>query len=103
MTIPETTAMDTSFSKQEQQPEQVQGKQQDVENTGKSYQRTLTLIKPDAVQANHQQDIIDKITQVGFTIIQQKQIQFTLDQARLFYREHEGKSFYPQLTEWMSR
>lgn len=66
-------------------------------------QKTLALIKPDAMQANYQQAIIDKIQSSGFTILQQKQIQFSLDQACLFYREHEGKSFYPQLTEWISR
>ncbi|KAI8330849.1 nucleoside-diphosphate kinase, partial [Chlamydoabsidia padenii] len=65
-------------------------------------QKTLALIKPDAMQANHKQAIIDKILAFGFTIIQQKQLQFDLKQASLFYREHEHKSFYPQLTEWMS-
>ncbi|CAO3595173.1 unnamed protein product [Absidia cylindrospora] len=65
-------------------------------------QRALALVKPDAVQTNHQQDIIDKIILAGFTIIQQKQVQFTLAQACLFYREHENKPFYGQLTEWMS-
>jgi nucleoside diphosphate kinase len=75
----------------------------DADKLHKQQQKTLALIKPDAMQANYQQAIIDKIVSSGFTILQQKQIHFSLDQACLFYREHEHKAFYPQLTEWMSR
>ncbi|KAI9492935.1 nucleoside-diphosphate kinase, partial [Zychaea mexicana] len=65
-------------------------------------QRTLSIIKPDAVQANKQNAIVAKIKDAGFTIVQERQVHLTLDQARLFYREHEGKPFYGELTQWMS-
>ncbi|ORZ22171.1 nucleoside diphosphate kinase [Absidia repens] len=114
MPLSETTTMATDTSSagnhiQEPVEEQLgdfigqQEQHDEVAQQDKLQQRTLALVKPDAVQANHQQEIIDKITLAGFTIIQQKQLQFTLAQACLFYREHENKPFYGQLTEWMSR
>ncbi|ORX60600.1 hypothetical protein DM01DRAFT_1397697 [Hesseltinella vesiculosa] len=63
-------------------------------------QQTLALIKPDAYQ--HQQLIVYRILQEGFTIVHQKSFQFTQDQAALFYREHEHQPFYSTLTEWMA-
>ncbi|KAI9269318.1 nucleoside diphosphate kinase, partial [Phascolomyces articulosus] len=65
-------------------------------------QRTLAIIKPDAIAANKKDDIVSKIKEAEFTIVQERQFRLSLDQARLFYREHEGKPFYNELTEWMS-
>ncbi|KAI7850844.1 nucleoside diphosphate kinase, partial [Circinella umbellata] len=65
-------------------------------------QRTLAIIKPDAVFANKKDDIIAKIKEAEFIIVQERQLHLSLDQARLFYREHEGKHFYDELTRWMS-
>ncbi|KAI8148477.1 non-metastatic cell 5, partial [Fennellomyces sp. T-0311] len=63
-------------------------------------QRTLAIIKPDAV--NKKADIVSKIKSAGFVIVQDREIHLSLEQARLFYREHEGKPFYNDLTYWMS-
>lgn len=65
--------------------------------------RTLALIKPDAMQANHKDEIIQKIKENGFSIIQEQQLQLSKEKAGLFYKEHEGKPFYQDLTSWMSR
>lgn len=66
-------------------------------------QRTLALIKPDAMQAGKLQDIIQKIREAGFDIVQEKRVSLSREQAQLFYREHEARPFYSELTEWMSR
>ncbi|KAI8078064.1 nucleoside diphosphate kinase, partial [Gilbertella persicaria] len=63
---------------------------------------TLALIKPDAMQANHKNAIIEKIKEHGFMIVREREIHFSKEQAGLFYEEHEGKPFYDQLTDWMS-
>ncbi|ORY93422.1 nucleoside diphosphate kinase [Syncephalastrum racemosum] len=65
-------------------------------------QRTLALIKPDAVKSGKQQPIIDAIRLAGFHIADERSLTLSLEEARLFYREHEGKPFYTELTEWMS-
>ncbi|KAI9303350.1 nucleoside diphosphate kinase, partial [Cunninghamella echinulata] len=65
-------------------------------------ERTLALIKPDAMQANHQDAILEKINTSGYTIVDKKQVHLSLHQAELFYHEHENKPFYKDLTQWMS-
>jgi nucleoside diphosphate kinase len=65
--------------------------------------RTLALIKPDAMQANHKNTIIEKIKENGFVIVREQEIQLSTIKAGLFYKEHVGKSFYEDLTKWMSR
>ena len=39
----------------------------------------------------------------GFLVAAQKRIRLSVDDAALFYKEHEGKPFYTKLTEYMSR
>ena len=61
-------------------------------------ERTLTMIKPDAVRNGHLGVIIDKITSAGFKIIALK---ISRRDAGLFYAEHEGKPFFHELVEYM--
>ncbi|KAI8369844.1 nucleoside diphosphate kinase [Choanephora cucurbitarum] len=84
---------------------QEQGQNQDEVNTLDKAQptRTLALIKPDAMQANHKNAIIEKIKEHGFTVVQEREIHLTKEKAGLFYQEHENKPFYDELTSWMSR
>ncbi|RKP27067.1 nucleoside-diphosphate kinase, partial [Syncephalis pseudoplumigaleata] len=63
---------------------------------------TLALIKPDAYAAGHLEAIKERITAEGFHIAREKQVRLTVDTARQFYKEHEGKPFYEELTAWMS-
>ena len=64
-------------------------------------ERTLTMIKPDAVRNGHLGVIIDKITSAGFKIIALKMTQLSRRDAGLFYAEHEGKPFFHELVEYM--
>ena len=64
-------------------------------------ERTLTMIKPDAVRNGHLGVIIDKITEAGFKIIALKMTQLSRRDAGLFYAEHEGKPFFNELIEYM--
>lgn len=60
------------------------------------------MIKPYAVHNGYVGPILAKINEAGFRIIAMKYIQLSLKQAREFYYVHEGKNFYPRLTEFMS-
>ncbi|KAI8616413.1 nucleoside diphosphate kinase [Chytriomyces sp. MP71] len=64
-------------------------------------QRTLALIKPD-VYPTKKDDIVAKIKLDGFNIVKESEVYFSKEKAQEFYHEHEGKSFYEELTTWMS-
>lgn len=63
--------------------------------------RTLTILKPDAVRKGYTGVIIDRILKSGFKIIAMKQIKLSKEMAAHFYRDHEGKSFFPSLIDFM--
>ena len=64
--------------------------------------RTLAIIKPDAIKNGHTGKIIDRIIVAGFKIRGAKIIKMSLIQTQVFYNIHKGKSFYEELTEFMS-
>ena len=63
---------------------------------------TLALIKPDAYGAGKKDEIVKMIKDSGFNILAEKEYTMTMDVAKEFYKEHEGKPFYETLTTWMS-
>lgn len=64
--------------------------------------RTLTMIKPNAVAKGLIGDILKKITDNGFKIKALKMTQLTVTDAKKFYEIHEGKSFFEDLYTFMS-
>ena len=64
--------------------------------------RTLTIIKPDAVENGNEGAILAQIQKAGFKIIAQKKIQLTLEQAGKFYAIHSARPFFKDLTTFMS-
>jgi nucleoside-diphosphate kinase len=68
----------------------------------KTLQRTLAIIKPDAVAKNHTGEIIATIQQNGFRIIGMKMLHLKKAQAAAFYAVHVGKPFYDSLTAFMT-
>ena len=64
--------------------------------------RTFTMIKPDAVAANHIGAILQEITDGGFKIIAMKYTRMTRQQAGRFYEVHKERPFYDELTAFMS-
>lgn len=65
-----------------------------------SFEYTLCMIKPDAV--NHLRQINQMIKENGLSIITSSHTQLTKVQAQSFYEEHRGKPFYEGLTSFMS-
>jgi len=68
----------------------------------KTLQRTLTIVKPDAVRRNAIGDIIAQFEKNGFQIIAMKMLEITKHQAEQFYAVHAHKGFFNSLTEFMS-
>ena len=65
-------------------------------------ERTLAILKPDAVAAGHAGKILDRILAEGFTVRAMKLTQLTLREAEGFYAVHAGRPFFGELTEFMS-
>jgi len=64
--------------------------------------KTLTMIKPNAVAKGLTGVILEKITNAGFKITALKMTQLTVTDAMNFYKVHEGKEFYEDLYTFMS-
>ncbi len=64
--------------------------------------QTFTMIKPVAVKNNYIGPILHMINEAGFRIKAMKFTHLTKQQAMVFYSVHEGKSFFEDLTSFMS-
>lgn len=65
--------------------------------------RTFTMIKPDAVEANNIGSILAMMTEAGFKVVGLKYTQLSEKQAGKFYEVHKERPFYGELVEFMSR
>lgn len=65
-------------------------------------ERTLLLIKPDAVERNLTGKIIERLETSGFKLVHLKMLRLSEADARRFYRVHEGKPFLDDLVAFMS-
>ena len=65
-------------------------------------ERTLTIIKPDAVAAGNAGKIIAHLEREGFEIVAMKKISLTPAQAMAFYAVHSERPFYGSLVEFMT-
>tara|TARA_Y100000817_G_scaffold276407_1_gene237845 strand:- start:75 stop:485 length:411 start_codon:yes stop_codon:yes gene_type:complete len=65
-------------------------------------ERTLSIIKPDAVERNLDGQIKDMFLSNGFTIVQEKKIKIEKLEAEKFYKVHETKPFYNDLCNYLS-
>lgn len=65
-------------------------------------ERTLTIIKPDAVEARHVGDIIRIFEGQGFKIVAARLVSLSRKEAEGFYAVHRGKRFFDSLTAFMS-
>lgn len=66
-----------------------------------SLQRTLSIIKPDAVRRNLIGAILARLEQQGFSIVAAKMVHLSKEQAEGFYAEHQGKPFFESLVTYM--
>lgn len=64
-------------------------------------QRTLALIKPDAIQ--HADAIVEIAMQKGFTVLERRRVRLTPEETSDFYAEHYGKPDFSAMIAYMSR
>ena len=67
-----------------------------------SGEKTLSIIKPDAVERNLENEIKEMFKSNGFQIVKEKKIQIEKSEAELFYKVHETKPFYNDLCTYLS-
>jgi len=65
-------------------------------------EQTLSIIKPDAVERNLDNEIKEMFKINGFLIVKEKKIQIEKSEAEKFYKVHETKSFYNDLCAYLS-
>ena len=65
-------------------------------------ERTLSIIKPDAVERNLIENIKSIFTKNNFTIREDKKIHITKEEAAEFYKVHQAKPFYDDLCNYLS-
>lgn len=65
-------------------------------------ERTLTIVKPDAVRKGATGAILARLTEEGFRILAVRQRQLSLREAEGFYHVHRARPFFGELTAFMS-
>ena len=65
-------------------------------------EQTLSIIKPDAVERNLENEIKEIFRKNGFLILKEKKIQIEKSEAEKFYKVHETKPFYNDLCDYLS-
>jgi len=66
-------------------------------------ERTLSIIKPDAVEKHRAGDILARLEREGFVVKALKRVHLTRADAEGFYAEHRGRGFFDELCAFMSR
>ena len=67
-----------------------------------SIEQTLSIIKPDAVERNLDNEIKQLFINKGFKIVKEKKIQLEKSEAEKFYKIHETKPFFNDLCTYLS-
>ena len=65
-------------------------------------EQTLSIIKPDAIERNLDNEIKKEFINKGFKIAKEKKIQLAKSEAEEFYKVHETKPFYNDLCAYLS-
>jgi len=68
-----------------------------------SFQRTLCILKPDAVEKQKAGAILQRIEEAGFRILSLRMTQLTRRDAEGFYEVHRQRPFFGELVEFMTR
>src|SRR5688572_32398663 len=74
-----------------------------AEKTTMATERTLCIIKPDAVEKRKAGAILQRLLDEGFTVLGLRQLQLSPRQAQGFYAVHRERPFFKDLCEFMTR
>ncbi|WP_089727131.1 nucleoside-diphosphate kinase [Candidatus Thiosymbion oneisti] len=65
-------------------------------------ERTLSIIKPDAVAKNHIGAIYERFERAGLRIVAARMLHLTREQASAFYAVHQARPFFVELVDYMT-
>ena len=65
-------------------------------------ERTLIIVKPDGVERGLADQILERFSDKGFTIVQRKELTIPMSLAERHYAEHRDKPFYPSLVRYIT-
>ena len=65
-------------------------------------EQTLSIIKPDAIERNLEDDIINFFEKNNFKILKTKKVKISKEEASEFYKVHQTKPFYTDLYNYLS-
>jgi nucleoside-diphosphate kinase len=65
-------------------------------------EQTLSIIKPDAVERNLENEVKEIFKNKGFKILKEKKVQIEKSEAEKFYKVHETKPFYNDLCAYLA-
>jgi nucleoside-diphosphate kinase len=65
-------------------------------------ERTLFIVKPDAVQRHLAGKILAHVEDKGFRLVEARFARLTREECQTFYAEHQGKPFFNDLVEYMT-
>jgi nucleoside-diphosphate kinase len=66
-------------------------------------ERTLSIVKPDAVEKHKTGEIVARLEKEGFVVKAMRRLHLTRAEAEGFYAEHKGRGFFDELCSFMSR
>jgi nucleoside-diphosphate kinase len=72
------------------------------ENTNENIEQTLSIVKPDAVEANHIGAIVHRLENGGLKVVAAKMTRLTKEEAGKFYGSLKDRPFYNDLVAYMS-
>ncbi len=65
-------------------------------------ERTLSIVKPDAVAADHVGAIVDRLERAGLRVVAARMLQLSREQAEAFYAVHRERPFFRDLVTFMT-
>ncbi len=65
-------------------------------------ERTLIIVKPDGVERGLSDQILERFTANGFTVVQRKEMTIPRSLAEQHYAEHVNKPFFPSVVNYMT-
>ena len=65
------------------------------------HERTLSIVKPDAIAAGHAGAILDRLQKAGLRLVGSRMLQLSQAQAEAFYAVHSSRPFYADLVRFM--
>ncbi|XP_078702258.1 thioredoxin domain-containing protein 6-like isoform X3 [Branchiostoma floridae x Branchiostoma belcheri] len=94
---------DPIFDQEDKETEaEEEEEKEEEEEAGPQKEVTVAIIKPDAVQAGHVEDIIQRVKDAGFEILAQEERTLTEEEAREFYSHKADEEFFDELVAFMA-